>query len=473
MINEKPNDSKGGLKQQPVRYGNMNDGNIVISFSDSGLEVFGDFIPSVLNGKPLDIGGVTAILDNINVVFGVCRDNVAQALEKCNATRQQVQGVLVAKGEVPEVEVAEFFKRNPLLEQTKRNVDSKARINYRDHSPFTIVKQGQILATLQPRKPGKEGTTVHGTVLPFKTLHPAGVNCGTNTHIEGDKIVADIHGQLIDTKNVLSVQEYLVVKGAVGYRTGHITFPGDVTIDGPVSDGFKIYSGGTLIIKQTLDLTEVVTKGDIQVAGGIIGKNTALIKAGGGIKAKFIQNCRVAARNSVLVEKGIVNSSIFTMDSVQVGDKGMILGGEIYSVHGLRAGKIGKKSSKATHIHCGIDFSVQQEREKCNSQLRILAAKLARLQELREDPVPDAEIQAKMEELFHRLEKEQQTVSHRISELMEKVNTDEDAAVEVLGEIAPGTLIEICQVALYVDEPLRKARIRLDKANGKLMAEQL
>jgi hypothetical protein len=45
--------------------------------------------------------------------------------------------------------------------------------------------------------------------------------------------------------------------------------------------------------------------------------------------------------------------------------------------------------------------------------------------------------------------------------------------VEVTGEIAPGTLIEICQIALFVDEPLRKVRIKLDKMGGKLVPEPL
>jgi hypothetical protein len=45
--------------------------------------------------------------------------------------------------------------------------------------------------------------------------------------------------------------------------------------------------------------------------------------------------------------------------------------------------------------------------------------------------------------------------------------------VEVLGEVAPGTLIEICQIALFVTEPLRHVRIRLDRGLGKLVSEPL
>jgi hypothetical protein len=78
-----------------------------------------------------------------------------------------------------------------------------------------------------------------------------------------------------------------------------------------------------------------------------------------------------------------------------------------------------------------------------------------------------------MEELLHRLEEEQKKIGLHIADIMGKLDADENAQVEVSGEIAPGTLIEICQIALFVSDPLKKVRIRLDKASGKLVAEPL
>jgi uncharacterized protein (DUF342 family) len=209
------------------------------------------------------------------------------------------------------------------------------------------------------------------------------------------------------------------------------------------------------------------------VAGGIIGRGAALVKSGGMVRTKFIENCRIAARKAIVVDSGIVNSSVFTLEHIDMGEKGIILGGEAYAVHGVKAGGIGKKTGKAARIHCGIDFTAQQEKEKNNNQLRILAAKIARLRDMMAVPEADGGKRAKMEELLHRLEAEQQKAAARVSELLGQINTDENASVEVLGEITAGTLIEICQVALFVTEPLRKVRIRLDKATGKVISEPL
>ena len=451
----------------------MNDGSMEVSFSELALEVYATFTPPILNGYPLSTKGVTRILESINVVNGIRWDFISQALDECNIHNRQVRDVLIAQGEAPEEEILAYYERNPRLGKKKYIYDRKARINYREHSPFIIVKKGQTLATLIPHRPGKIGVDVRGNVLPFETIIPVGVSGGANTRIENDKIVADTHGQLIDEKNVLSVQDYLVIKGAVGYRTGHIAFPGDVIVHGPVADGFKIYAGGSLTVKETLDLTEIVTKGDIIVNGGIIGKGSALIKSGGGIKAKFVENCRVAARKSILIEAEIISSSMYTLNTVQMNDKGAILGGEIYSVHGVRAGTIGKKSGKPTRIYCGIDFTVLQEQEKCHIKLRNLAAKLARMRELMENPVSDTAVKGKLENMYKMLEKEQQALFTRVSELMGKVIANENARVEVLGEIAAGTVIEICQVALVIEDPIRRSRIRLDAAAGKLVVDPL
>jgi uncharacterized protein (DUF342 family) len=328
------------------------------------------------------------------------------------------------------------------------------------------------LASLHPKKKGRNGKNVHGVTIPYGILRPEGVTGGKNTRKDDKFILSEINGQLIQTKGTLEVQDSLVIKGPVGYATGNIIFPGDVVIDGPVSDGFKIYSGGSVTIKQTFDVTDVITKTDLTVSGGIIGRGRALVKVGGELKTKFIENCRVACRKTITVDTEIINSSIFTLENLEMGDRGKIRGGDIYAIHGIKAGYIGKKGAQPTQLHCGIDFTAQQEREKYNNKLRILTAKLARLQELLAQE-GNAEKQAKMEELRRRLEAEQKEMTLHITEFLEKIDNDENAAVEVSGEIVQGTLIEICQLALFVSEPLQRVRIRLDKFQGKLVQESI
>jgi uncharacterized protein (DUF342 family) len=458
--------------------GDPNDGNITVTFKNNDMEAWGDFMPPLGQGAPITPDYISSLLEKLNILYGVKMDAIEEAALECNLNRKRIKEVLIAMGDPPVNEVTEYFELNPLLQERPlpwagSSHPENEQIDYRAYSPFTIVKKDQALAAKRPRRIGREGKNVHGGVTPHEVLRPEGVSGGANTRTDDKYILSNINGQLIQSKGVLSVQNSLVIKGPVGYKTGNIIFPGDVAIDGPVSDGFKINSGGSVTIKQTFDVTEAFTRGDLAVAGGIIGRGRALVKVGGSLRTKFIENCRIACRKTIIVELEIINSSVFTLENVEMGDKGHILGGEIYAVHGIRTGMIGKKSGKATHIHCGIDFTVEQEKEKNNNILRLLAAKLNRLRELMADPAAQGEKRAKMEELLKRLEEEQQKAGAKVAELLGKINADEGAAVEVNGEIAPGTLIEICQVALFVTEPLKRVRVKLDREGGRLVTEAL
>jgi uncharacterized protein (DUF342 family) len=466
-------DQENGNRQQ-VLFGSPNDGNLVVSFSENDLEVHADFVPPKSGGQALNTNAIGVILQKISVTYGIRWNDIQNAIEECNLGHRLVKDIIIARGDPPVNEIAEFFEINPALHSaTVQNTKGGSRIDYRQWSPFIIVKKDQALAKLRQRVPGKEGKDVHNQPIPFSSIRPEGLSGGENTRTEKNMILSTINGQMIEEKKVLRVQETLVIKGGVDFSTGNIIFPGDVVINGQVSDGFKIYSGGSVTIKQTFDVTECVTHRDLVVTGGIIGRGAGLLKVGGGIKTKFIENCRAAARKAVIVDSEINNASVFTLEHIEMSDKGLILGSDIYAVNGVKAGGIGKKAAKATRIHCGIDFTVQQEKERCNNQLRIIAAKLAKLADLMSAPDIEGEKKAKMEELKNRLEEEQRTISARISDLLSKINTNENAVVEVSGEIVPNTLIEICQIALFLEEPLKKVRIKLDKMGCKLITEPL
>ncbi|GHV68253.1 hypothetical protein AGMMS49928_07260 [Spirochaetia bacterium] len=468
-----------GKQKQPgqtIMPNNKNDGSITVNFGEDDLEILADFNPPTGNGREITAEYLKSALFKLNINYGIQWEAMENARLECNAGRKPVKNVAIARGDIPRNEVSEYYELHPQLRKTGALPDKLGNIDYRSYSPYTIVKKDQVLAQLRKRRPGKSGRDVHGVELPFGYIKPAGLVGGDNTRTENEMIIANIHGQLIEAKGSLFVQDTLVIKGAVGYTTGNIIFPGDVIIEGPVSDGFKIYSGGSVTIKQTFDVTDVITKTDLSVSGGIIGRGRALVKVGGNLRTKFIENCRVACRKAVAVDGSIVNSRIFSMENLDMGDKGMIVGGEVWAIHGIKTGDIGRKGSNSARLHCGIDFAARQEMEKQNNILRIQAAKLAKLREIMESAEyqkAGPEKRTKMEELLHRLEEEQAKAAAKVTALMDKINIDNAASVEAAGDIHPGTLIEICGVTLFVTEPLRKVRIKLNETAGKLVTEQI
>ncbi|MCL2381669.1 MAG: FapA family protein [Treponema sp.] len=457
------------------RNAGAGNGKITLTFLNNNLTVTGDFFPPASGGSPITHEYIAALLTENNIRYGIQHDEINRALEECVKTNAVVAGVRIAQGEPAFNEVPEYLQLNPLFERKNpAPVNETDPVDHRERSPFIIVKKDQALAKLKRHKPGRDGKNVHGDSIGYNVTNPAGLLAGgENTRMEDRYLLSNINGQLVVNKKVVSVRDSLVIKGPVGYGTGNIIFPGNVEIHGEVSDGFKIYSGGSVSIKQTFDVTDAITKGDLNVAGGIIGRGRALVKVGGSLKTKFIDNCHVACRKTISVDLEIVNSRIFTLESLVMGDKGRIVGGEIYALTGVRAGSVGRKTGKAARIHCGVDFTLEQEKEKNNAVLRILAVRLGRLKEIMEDARAGGETMAKLQAIRQRLEEEQRKAQARVSEILGQPNAREDAVVEVKGEITGGTLIEICQTALFVTEPLKKVRIRLDRNNNRLVTEKL
>ncbi|MDR1636482.1 MAG: FapA family protein [Treponema sp.] len=465
--------SQDVMGPQTIITGNRNDGNLMVIFSENDMEAYADFIPPVAEGAPINQTLVRAILAKLNIAYGIRWRNIRNGVNECNQTRKLVKNVLIAKGLRPVSEVGEYFEVNPHLGERSKPPEGSKRVDYRAYTPFIIVKKNQTLALLKKRKEGRDGKNIHGVSVPFPVLHPDGVRGGANTRTEGEYIYAEIDGQLVEKNKVLEITDSLTIKGPVGYATGNIIFPGNVTISGPVSDGFKIYCGGSISIKQTFDVTDAIARGDLTVSGGIIGRGLGQLKIGGSIKTKFIENCRAAARKTITVTSEINNSTVYTLESVEMGDRGLILGGEIYAVNKVRTGGIGRKIGKSSKLHLGIDFTAEQEKEKNNDNLKILDAKIRKLREILETEEAGSGRRPRLEDMLKQLLEEQQKAADKITELLGRVIANENASVEVLGAIIPGTLIEICQVALFIAEPLHHVRLRLDKDTGKIVVESL
>ncbi|MDR0400649.1 MAG: FapA family protein [Treponema sp.] len=458
--------SQAAIGPQTLITGNRNDGSLAVIFSGNDMEARADFIPPVADGAPINQTLIRAILNRLNIIYGIRWENIRNAVHECNRTRKLIKNVLIAKGLRPVSEVDEYFEINPRLGERPKPAEDAKRIDYRAYTPFIIVKKNQTLARLRPKKEGRDGKNVRGVLVPFPVFHPEGVRGGANTRTEGKFIYAEIDGQLVEKNKVLAITNSLTIKGSVGYATGNIIFPGDVNITGPVADGFKIYCGGSINIKQTFDVTDAIAKGDLVVSGGIIGRGIGRLKIGGSIKTKFIENCRVAARKTITVSSEINNSTVYTLDGIEMEDRGLILGGEIYAVNKIRTGGIGRKSGKSSKLHLGIDFTAEQEREKSNNHLKILDTKIGRLREI-------LKTGEAAEAMLKRFLEERQKTADKVTELLGRIIINENASVEVSGEIIPGTLIEICQVALFVTEPLQHVRLRLDKNMSKIVVESL
>ena len=176
---------------------------------------------------------------------------------------------------------------------------------------------------------------------------------------------------------------------------------------------------------------------------------------------------RVAARGDMHIASAIVNCRIFCLGTIDLGDKGVIMGGEVFATHGIRCGRLGNQAFQVTSLHVGTDFTVQQKLDQANEKMRLLSGRARQIdQAAAAHPGPEAN---KAREEFAKMTAE---LRARIGEYLSHLDADDSAVVEARGEIFPGVVIEICRVSIVVEEKLHACKFRLDRAAGRIVVER-
>jgi len=447
-------------------------GFLEISVAPDGMSAKADLYPPKSGGLPLDIEQARDLCSRLGIVEGIDWEGLGDAIMRCNLDRIAVRGFMIARGSPAEDTVAEHAEVSARIRaQPAAQGQDKLRVDPRDRRALIVVRKGEVLAKIIPATRGREGKDIRGTYIASHSRQVPTVTAGKNVALQDGNLVSLVDGLLAplaeDGSGKLDVEEILLVKGDVGFHTGHIVFPGDVIIEGAIGDGFRVWSGASIHCKATMDAYDVNAKKDLICDQGIIGRRKAQVRVGGELKAKFIQNCHVAVRGDIHVQSAIVNSRVYTLGKVDLGDKGVFMGGEVFAVHGIKAFRLGNQAHQSTVIHAGTDFTVQQRLDQANEKLRLLALRTQRAKE-EAGNAPNSQLELLLARIAH-AEADLRTL---ISQLLTSLDADEGASVEVTSEVYPGTVIEICRVSIVVDELLTACRFRLDKTAGRIVMEK-
>lgn len=444
-----------------------NDGNIEISISADLMTAVAALYPPIGDGAPLTPEYAAELLSRMGVSSGLLWDELTERILDVNTDRHILRDIVIARGVPPVSEHPEHIVVEERFLPGFRPVsDDEHTVDWKSISPVLVVKKGDRIGAVVARRDGALGSDVSGKPIPFAKDAVQSYSLGKNVERSGDDIVATSDGRVTLDSQRISVEEVLVIKGDVDYRIGHVLFPGDVVIEGGVASGFKVYSGGSISIKETMDAFDVSAKRDLICAQGIIGKDQGQVRVGGGLKAKFIENARLAVRGDVEVPGSIVGSRLYTLGRLAMGDKGRIVGGEIFATHGVSCGFLGGGTKPVTVINVGIDFTVQQKLDQASAALRELSVRLARFQNMLKARPDEAVLKAKVE-----TEAKLRALADNIAELSKRVDIDEGAVVEVKNVVYPGVVVTICHIRVSIDEPLKKARFKLDRVANKIVVE--
>ncbi|TVR67898.1 MAG: DUF342 domain-containing protein [Spirochaetaceae bacterium] len=445
------------------------DGYVEIAVSTDAMSVFGHFYPPQGEGRHLTPDYLESQLEAWGITFGVMTEEVAEIMFEVNTSHRGREGVLLAQGAAPVAARPAFYR---VTRETRPREDTSGdradRVDHRSVTRLPVVRRDEVVARLVPAVEGRPGSTVRGEEIPFPTLPVEALQPGNNTRVEGDVVLAAIGGQLQFRDGFFHVENSLEISGDVGYETGSVEFPGDVSLKGEVRDGFHIWAGGSITAAGTVDVSEIYCRGDFSTSGGVVGRGKALLRSGGRITCRFIGNCNVETKSSLFVKQYIYHSSLGILDRLAMGNRGRIIGGTITATEGIRCYVAGNPANVPTVIRVGINFIVERKLRHCFEKQQATTTKLNKLSAALPGDPSDRQL-----DILHRLEKTRNGLMSEMSDLAGELDRHEDAEVIVEGDVFPGVQIQICRATFLVEEKMGKVRFFLDKTTGRVIAQSL
>ncbi|TGK00647.1 DUF342 domain-containing protein [Leptospira semungkisensis] len=424
-----------------------------LKITEDKMQVFGILHPPKFGGRLLTKDEILSQLNSQGIIFGILDESV----QKISEAEEYGKRILVANGEPPipgkdgDIRILFQHPGTPTLEE-----DEFGRVDFKNIQIIQSVKKNQKLAEKVSPSPGKAGKNVKGEVLGYEEGKIAEWKLGPNikTSEDGNVIFALIDGRpIIDRFGLIRVDEVCLLEN-VDFSTGNINFPGTIIVEESIADGFTLETDGSIIVKKSVGKVFLKAKGDIVLSGGFMGRNGGMIESGSDIYAKFVEQGKMQAKNSIFIEEAAMHSELIAGEAIVVrGGRGEIIGGQCVSGKTIACSKLGAIVETRTVLSCGMPPELLSELEGLKSEIRknqdILKKVDTSIQKLNDDSQRRA-LTADEKESIPKL----QAIRQKYNSILENLFAQEQSAllsfdpdrnsfVEVEREIYPGVEVNL------------------------------
>ncbi len=331
------------------------------------------------NPKPLDAGGLFQIVGNAGIVQGLDEELV----EHLNG-KVLDHPTVIAKGQLPKdgkdagiefvFEALQGEKDRAKADQNEAAVTGNERVDFREMGGGPAsVEPDMVLARKVALVPAEDGFPVKGKKIPAKKSKDLELKrlAGQNTTVleDGSAIVATTGGMASRVGEKIAVLPVHTVEGDVDFSTGNVYFEGNLQVRGAVKPGFKVTATGSVTIGGTVEGATIEAGGDVTINGGVVGQKEGVIRAGGAVTARFVQEAEIHAGGSVTIASEIRESTVISERKVTIAGAGRVVGGRIRGRDEVELKAAGSASATPTSIQAG--WGEELEAEIADGEVRI------------------------------------------------------------------------------------------------------
>lgn len=394
------------------------------------------------------------------------------------------EAVVVAKGKPAERGIdAEIVNLFDTSNEVKIDKDEKGKADLKNLNLIINVNKGANLARKIFATEGIKGIDVLGVDIIPEPGKDKRFPIGKNTIVteDGEYMIAEIDGQLVEVNGIISVLPIYRVSGNVDYSVGNIEFNGSVYVGGRVMEGFTIKAKGDVIVEEIVEDAIIESEGNIKVKQGILGREElkGYIKAEGNILAKFIQHSKIYSNGSVEAIENILHSEVSAKEEIKcMRGKGKIIGGKIIGGKSITAKYIGTEFGTATELNAGVYPEHMSRNEELEKEIKKIIKEKEKI-DVDADALRMQEIQGKLDIKYRGvlldLTKKQFEINKKLNELKkEKTKLNEillegkKGKIHIFNEAYPGTIIKIGENQLITKEIFKYATFYFDNEKQEI-----
>lgn len=418
------------------------------------------FIPPSETGKRLTFDEFINDLRYRNVFFGIQMQALQDHFmsEGCYCT-----DLPVAKGREPQPGIddrIEYYFNTDIHVQPTMQEDGS--VDYFNLNIINHCKKEDVLARIIPGKSGEAGMNIMGKRLAPKEQKRVSLKYGKNIQLSEDRlsITSMVDGHVTLVESTVFVSDVYEVQN-VDMSTGNIEYTGSVTVNGNVASNFVVKAGGNVVINGIVEGAQIIAGGNVIIARGMNGMGKGVLKAGGDVVAKFIENATVEADGYVNAES-ILHSNVSAGTEITVsGRRGFITGGHVQANNQITVKTLGAVMGASTVVEVGVNPKVKASYAQLQKEITELVKEIKAAQpiltgfaEKRAKGARFTEDQLKYirstAQNMERQNAELQQKNAKLKEIQKNFDFQNHAKVVVRGEVYPGTTIIIGELSMVV-----------------------
>ncbi|MCF7935102.1 MAG: FapA family protein, partial [Synergistales bacterium] len=411
-------------------------------------------------------------LEGAGVVYGIRLDAIRAALGKSRSGAA-----------VPEVLAAEGTRAVPGGDGRFSFITSRPSSNpVHGHDGTVIsyllnsivpVSSGQTVGQYLPPSVGEPGHTVTGRTIPAAGgRHPASI-LGRGLALQGRSIIATQQGTLVWRGGATAVEPLEIVEGDLSPETASPSSSGHLLVTGHVRDGCNIVTEGHVEVRGNVGRAYLESrKGNITVFRGVLGRGGGHLRAGGEVRAGYIDEAIIEAE-TVVVNEYLSRSLVQARTGVKAqGKKGLLASSSIKANAHVHANNIHAARWNDTRIsipgvsRTALLFEYRLLPIRINRCKKVLVELSSRLRSLDSGTSPqDAQ---KLARRFGERSRELMQLQERLLYLHDLLlHLQGNATFSLSGSSTPGVDVTLSGVAARLERGCRDLSVSMDPFTGR------